>query len=230
MSAAGGEVEGADLRHIDTWLFDLDNTLYPLETGLGLRISGRITDFVERLTGLPRDEAQALQKRYLAEHGLTLRGLMTHHGVDPDDYHAWLNAVDLAGLAVEPALAPALKRLPGRRIIFTNADEGHARRVLDHLKLAHLFDGIFHIANAAFEPKPSPTAFARIIAAHAIAPASTAFFEDAERNLEPAARLGMTTVLVGADAEASTAPFVNFRTRGLASFLAGAKVREEART
>ena len=79
---------GADLRHIDTWLFDLDNTLYPLESGLAGRMSPRITDFVERLTGLPRPEALALQKRYLAEHGLTLRGLMDHHGVDPDVYHA----------------------------------------------------------------------------------------------------------------------------------------------
>lgn len=217
-------MSGADLSHVDTWLFDLDNTLYPLETGLAPRISERITDYVERLTGLPRDEARALQKRYLAEHGLTLRGLMTHHDVDPDAYHAYLNEVDLAGLAVEPALRPALSRLPGRRIIFTNADADHAARVLDHLGLGDLFEGVFHIASAAFEPKPSPRAFERIIAAHDIAPARTAFFEDSEANLAPAKALGMTTVLVGAHASASTAAFIDHRTAALAPFLADAKV------
>ena len=220
--------EGADLRHIDSWLFDLDNTLYPLESGLAPRVSDRITDYVERLTGLPRDEARALQKRYLAEHGLTLRGLMTHHGVDPDEYHAFLSEVDLAGVVVEASLRPALARLPGRRIVFTNADEGHARRLLTHLQIADLFDAIFHIGSAAYEPKPSPGAFDRLIAAHEIKPASTAFFEDFAGNLAPAAALGMTTVLVGASASAIAAPFVHYTAAALAPFLAAARLSEDA--
>ena len=185
-----------------------------------------ITDYVERLTGLARDEARALQKRYLAEHGLTLKGLMIHHGVDPVHYHASLNDVDLSGLLIDETLAPALQRLPGRRIIFTNADETHARRVLNHLGLTELFDEVFHIASAAFEPKPAASAFDRIIAVHAIDPKATAFFEDAERNLEPAAMMGMTTVLVGAHAEASNAPFVQYRTAALAPFLAEGRLKE----
>ena len=222
------EPEGpeADLRHVATWLFDLDNTLYPLESGLASVVSDRITTYVERLTGLPRDEARALQKRYLAEHGLTLKGLMAHHAVDPGHYHAALNEVDLACLAVDEALIPALARLPGRRIIFTNADAVHAQRVLDQLRLTPLFDAVFHIASAGFEPKPSPGAFSRLIAAHDIDPSRAAFFEDAERNLAPAAALGMTTVLVGAQAEASTAPFVHYRAPTLAPFLQRARIAE----
>lgn len=216
----------ADLRHVSTWLFDLDNTLYPLESGLAALTSARITDFVERLTGLPRDEAQDLQKRYLAEHGLTLRGLMIHHGVDPDEYHAHLNDVDLDCLAPDPLLRAALSRLPGRRIIFTNADAGHAERVLVKLAVADLFDEVFHIASAAFVPKPSRGAFERVVAAHAIVPANTAFFEDTERNLEPAAELGMTTVLVGPTAGTSAAPFVHHRASDLREFLAKAKIKE----
>lgn len=223
-AAAGGQ--GADLRRIGTWLFDLDNTLYPLESGLAAATSGRITDFVETLTGLPRAEALALQKRYLAEHGLTLKGLMTHHDVDPDAYHAQVHDTPLDCLADDPTLRAALARLPGRRLIFTNADRAHAERVIAALGLAGLFDGIFHIASAQFEPKPSPGAFARIIAAHDIDPTTTAFFEDAERNLEPAAALGMTTILVGAHAAESTAPFVHYRTPALAPFLAAARVME----
>jgi putative hydrolase of the HAD superfamily len=218
----------ADLRHIDTWLFDLDNTLYPVESGLGMLVSARITDFVAQLTGLPREAAQTLQKRYLADHGLTLRGLMTHHGVDPDVYHAALNEVSLECLARDPALEAALARLPGRRLIFTNADAGHSARVLERLGLTGLFEDVFHIGSAAFAPKPAIQAFERIIAAHGMVPAATAFFEDAARNLAPAAALGMTTVLVGAHAADDTSAFVHYRTERLAPFLAGARVKEIA--
>ncbi len=218
--------EGADLRHVDTWLFDLDNTLYPLESGLAARMSPRITDFVEHLTGLPRPEAEALQKRYLAEHGLTLRGLMDHHGVDPDTYHATFHDVALDCLVPEPALESALRRLPGRRLIFTNSDDVHTERVIQALGLSGLFEDVFHIGSAAFAPKPSAAAFEAIVRTHAIEPATTAFFEDSERNLEPAAALGMTTVLVGSHARASTAPFIHHRAPTLAAFLAAARLKE----
>ena len=215
-----------DLRHIDTWLFDLDNTLYPLEAGLGADISDRITGFVEQLTGLPRDEARALQKRYLDEHGLTLKGLMLHHDVDPDEYHELFADLSLEALARDPALIAAIERLPGRRLIFTNADAGHARRIMDHLGLSGLFGEVFHIESAGFIPKPDPGAFERLIAAHAISPKRTAFFEDRALNLEPAAALGMATVLVGPDAEANADPFVDYRAPRLAPFLAAALVKE----
>jgi putative hydrolase of the HAD superfamily len=221
-------VSGADLSHVDTWLFDLDNTLYPLESGLGVDISARITDYVERLTGLPRDAASRLQKRYLDEHGLTLRGLMLNHDVDPDEFHAVFADLSLEALSRDEALIAAIERLPGRRLIFTNADDGHARRVMARLELDCLFDDVFHIANADFEPKPSPQAFARLISAHAIAPATTAFFEDRAMNLAPAAELGMTTVLVGLGAEANTDLFVRHRAPHLAPFLAEARVKETA--
>jgi putative hydrolase of the HAD superfamily len=217
-----------DFTHIDTWLFDLDNTLYPLETGLGVDISGRITDYVERLTGLPRAEAHALQKRYLEEHGLTLKGLMLHHGVDPDDYHAMFDDLPLEVLTRDAALIDAIRRLPGRRIIFTNADDGHARRVLARMELGDLFEGVFHIASAAFAPKPHPDAFDRLIAAHHIRPATTAFFEDRAMNLAPAAALGMTTVLVGLGAETNADAFVHHRAPRLADFLAALHVKEPA--
>jgi putative hydrolase of the HAD superfamily len=218
--------EEADLRHVDTWLFDLDNTLYPLESGLAARMSPRITDFVERLTGLGRPEALALQKRYLADHGLTLKGLMDHHGVDPDAYHAVFHDVPLDGLAPDDALLRGLRRLPGRRLIFTNSDGIHTDRVVAALGLTGLFEAVFHIGSAAFAPKPSPEAFERIIAAHHVDPASTAFFEDSELNLAPAAALGMTTILVGAHAQACRSPFVHYRTRTLAPFLERARVKE----
>lgn len=221
-------MNGADLRHVETWLFDLDNTLYPAETGLHALMEPRITGYVQRLTGLPRAEAYVLQKKYLADYGLTLTGLMLHHGVDPDDYHANFADVSLAALEHDGELRAALAALPGRRLIFTNADLGHTHRVLARLGLEGLFADVFHIASATFVPKPSREAFAAIIARHSMKPARTCFFEDSERNLEPAAALGMTTVLVGAHAAASTAPFVHHRTERLAPFLARARVAQAA--
>jgi putative hydrolase of the HAD superfamily len=214
----------ADLRHVRTWLFDLDNTLYPAECGLMSEIVDRMTAYVIKVTGLPRDEAFRLQKAYLAEHGLTLVGLMRHHGVDPDDFHATFHDVSLEALAHDADLVASIAALPGRRLIFTNADERHARRVLERLGLGELFDSVFHIASAGYVAKPAPETFARLCADHAVDPRAACFFEDSERNLAPAHALGMTTVLVGAHAEACDAPFVTHRTPHLAPFLRAARV------
>ena len=217
-----------DLRHVNTWLFDLDNTLYPVESGFMGEIERRMTDYVERITGLAREEAYRLQKQYLAEYGLTLGGLVEHHGVDPAEYHAIFDDVPLEALAENPRLTAAIARLPGRRLIFTNANDVHARRVLARLGLEALFHDVFHIALAGYVPKPSPVTFRKMDEAHGIEPAVTAFFEDSERNLKPAAELGMTTVLVGPHAPSSTAAFVRYKTDNLAAFLEVALLSEAA--
>lgn len=216
----------ADLRHVDVWLFDLDNTLYPFETEFMSLIEARMTTFVARETGLPRDEARALQKRYLHEHGTTLAGLMAHQGVDPAAFLDEVHDVSLDSLKPDPDLAAGLARLPGRRLVFTNGDARHAARVLDKLAIADHFEAVFHIAAAGYVPKPAPQTFARLIAAHAVEPSKACFFEDSEKNLAPAADMGMTTVLVGPHAQGSTASFVHHRARRLAPFLHTARVRE----
>jgi putative hydrolase of the HAD superfamily len=216
----------ADLRHIDTWLFDLDNTLYPIESGFMGLVADKMTLFVARLTGLPRDQAYALQKKYLAERGTTLAGLMANHQVDPDVFLADVHDVPLDGLVPDPALRAGIQRLPGRRLVFTNGDRAHAERILERLELDDLFEATFHIASADYVPKPHPDTFDKMVAAHAVTPATTAFFEDTERNLKPAADLGMTTVLVGAHGAASTADFVHYRTSSLPRFLLAAQVKE----
>ena len=224
---AGGPIP--DLTHVTTWIFDLDNTLYPTGSEFMALMEDRMTVFVMRETGLPRDEARALQKRYLHEHGATLAGLMAHHGVDPEPFLTEVHDVALDSLEPDPAVRAGVARLPGRRLVFTNGDERHAERVLRHLGLADLFEDVFHIAAADYIPKPRAETFERMIARHEVHPRRAAFFEDSERNLAPAARIGMTTVLVGPHAEASQARFVHHRTRELAPFLAAARVRERVR-
>lgn len=218
----------ADLRQVDTWIFDLDNTLYPLETGFMRLIEERMTYYFERFSGLPRTEARALQKRYYEAYGTSLAGLIANHDVDAHAFLAEVHDVPLDSLTPDPALRIALARLPGRRLIFTNGSTAHANRVLAHLELDDLFEGVFAIEAAQLLPKPAEATFARLIAAFQVEPRNAAFFEDSERNLAPAAALGMATVLVGAHAAASTASFVNYRTAVLASFLDAARTQEIA--
>ncbi|UAL11016.1 pyrimidine 5'-nucleotidase [Caulobacter segnis] len=215
----------ADLSHVDTWLFDLDNTLYPLESEFMGLIEAKMTDFVARETGLPRDEARALQHGYFKEHGTTLAGLMTNHGIEPKAFLDEVHDVSMDRLTPDPALRAAIDRLPGRRLIFTNGSLGHAERVLAHLELRDLFSEIFAIETADYVPKPSLATFDRITKLHAIDPPMTAFFEDSEKNLVPASRLGMTTVLVGPHAADSTSEHVHFRTNDLAEFLSSARLQ-----
>lgn len=220
-------LEGADLRHVDTWLFDLDNTLYPRESGLGALMEPRITDFMMETTGLDRPAAHALQKQYLLDHGLTLRGLMLHHQTNPDIYHARFHDLPLEALSRDERLRAAIGALPGRRLIFTNADEVHTRRVTERLGLDDLFQDVFHIGSADFQPKPAPAAFAAILREHAIRPLATAFFEDSLVNLRAGKAVGMTTVLVGAATpgaqDEAASDFVDHRAADLASFLAAAR-------
>ena len=217
-----------DLVHIDTWLFDLDNTLYPVETEFMTLIEGRMTDFMEKVTGLPREEARAIQKKYYHAHGTTLAGLIAHHDIDPEDFLTEVHDVSLDRLTPDVKMAEALMRLPGRRLVFTNGSAAHAERVLERLQIAHAFEDIFHISAADYIPKPSPLTFEKMMARHGVSAAGSAFFEDSQVNLAPAAELGMTTILVGPHAAASTADFVHHRTNNLVAFLAGARVQETA--
>lgn len=215
----------ADLSHVDTWLFDLDNTLYPMESQFMGLIEVKMTDFVERETGLPREEARALQKQYFLEHGTTLAGLMANHSVEPKRFLDEVHDVSMDLLVPDAALRTSISRLPGRRLIFTNGSLEHAERVLNHLNLHDLFDDLFAIESADYLPKPALATFDKITKMHAVRPPEAAFFEDSEKNLVPASRLGMTTVLVGPHAAASTSEHVHFRTNDLAAFLSSARLQ-----
>ena len=218
----------ADLAHIDTWLFDLDHTLYPPTTSVLRLIEARIKDYMTRLTGLDPEEAWALQKSYLAKYGGAVAGLIEHHDVDVEAFMAEIHDVPLDGVGPDPQLKAALSRLPGRRLVFTNASAWHAERLLAALDIAPLFHEVFHTEAAGYVMKPDRRAFQALIAAHAVDPGNTAFFEDRPDNLETGKALGMATVLVRPDAADNTDPFVDFRTDDLTDFLAKARVMETA--
>ena len=184
------------LSHIDCWIFDLDNSLYPASADLFALIDIRMGEYIQRLLACDPVEARRVQKSYFHEHGTTLAGLMAGHGVAPRDFLDYVHDIDLARLTADPALVAAMDRLPGRKFVFTNGDEAYASRVLDKLGLANAFDGMHDIHAMDYVPKPNPAAYAALCSAHAIAPETALFVEDMARNLEPAKALGMTTVWV----------------------------------
>jgi putative hydrolase of the HAD superfamily len=183
-----------DFRHVDTWIFDLDNTLYPASSDLFEQIDAKMTAYVQKLAGLGWDDARALQKTYYRDHGTTLNGLMRNHGVDPDEFLGFVHDIDVAVLIPDVDLKAAIVRLPGRRYIFTNGCRDHAARVLKQLELETLFDAIWDIRAIDYRPKPDPQGYRRMLDDHGVAPARAAMFEDSARNLVPAHDLGITTV------------------------------------
>ena len=189
----------ADLSHVNTWIFDLDNTLYPSTSRLFDQIDVRIGQFIAQLFNVDELEARKIQKTYFREHGTTLNGLMTQHGMEPEEFLDFVHNIDFSPLKPSAELEAALNRLPGRKLIFTNADVPYSRKVLARLKISHHFEHIYDIAAANYVPKPYPEAYDLLIKRFEIDPQKSIFFEDIARNLVPAAARGMTTVWVRGD-------------------------------
>ena len=214
---------------MDTWIFDLDNTLYPATSAVFTQVEGRIRDYIADYFALSKDDAFRLQKKYFLEHGTTLKGLLALHGVDPTPYLDYVHDIDVSMVDRHPRLERALSALPGRRLIFTNANVAHAHRIMDRLGVRHLFDGIFDIADARYVPKPAPEIYRSLVERHRIHPASSILIDDLPRNLEPAAALGMTTVwmrtAVPWGQEGGDAPYVHHATDDLVEWLEAARPR-----
>ncbi len=185
--------------HIDTWVFDLDNTLYPARHNLFDLVDQRIGEFIANALDLDLSAARRVQKDYFRAHGTTLSGLMINHNIDPSVFLDYVHDIDVTRLPPSPELDRALARLAGRKVVFTNGSTRHAEQVMARLGIAHHFDGIFDIVEADYVPKPHPGAYAAMVERHRIEPRTAAMVEDMARNLEPASEMGMTTVWVRND-------------------------------
>jgi putative hydrolase of the HAD superfamily len=185
--------------HVDTWVFDLDNTLYPHHVNLWQQVDKRIGEFIGSWLGVPADEARRIQKDYYRRFGTSMRGMMTLHGVRADDFLAYVHQIDHSPLEPNPEMGAAIAKLPGRKLILTNGSTDHAQAVLDRLGIAAHFEAVFDIIAAELEPKPARQTYERFLRLHAIDPARAAMFEDLARNLTVPHELGMRTVLVVPD-------------------------------
>jgi putative hydrolase of the HAD superfamily len=210
------------LAHVDTWIFDLDNTLYPARADLFGRIDARMTRYIADLLGVDEAEAHRVQKAYFHGHGTTLAGLMAEHHVDPHDFLAYVHDIEMDALQADAPLAAALARLPGRKLVFTNGDKPYALKVLDRLGLGGSFEAVHDIHAMALVPKPSPSAYAGLCEALAIDPHAALFAEDMARNLAPAKAIGMTTLWVDNGSEQTPdadRSFIDYTTRDLGPWL-----------
>ena len=223
----------SDLSHIDSWIFDLDNTLYPADVEFFRQIVVKIEKYVARYLSLEPEAALHLQKEYLTEYGTTLSGMMAVHGMDPAPFLDYVHDVDLKFLKPNPVLRENIKALHGKKYIFTNGSKGHARNVAGHLNLFDLFDGHFGVEDTGYIPKPKAQAYDAFLGVFTdIDPTRAIFFEDNLRNLKVPKDLGMTTVLVVSDKDwshepedarpasgAGDADFVDYVTSDLAGWL-----------
>lgn len=221
---------GVRFAHVDTWIFDLDNTLYPPHCDLWPRIDMRITQYMCELFGLDGMSCRALQKYYYRQYGTTMQGLIEEHGISPQAYLDFVHDIDRSDIAADHALARAIAALPGRRLIFTNGSRDHALKTADQLGLAGLFEDVFDIVAADLVPKPHRQVYTSFFARHDIDPSRSILFEDIERNLIVPHEHGMTTVLVVPRSDAhdhredweivrELPPHVDFVTDDLAAFL-----------
>jgi putative hydrolase of the HAD superfamily len=214
---------------VETWVFDLDNTLYPHHL-LWQQVDDRIRQYVANFLRITKEEAFRVQKDYYKRYGTTMRGLMTEHGVNPDDYLEFVHQIDHSPLEANPALGAAIEQLPGRKLILTNGTRKHADAVMKRLEIDRHFEDVFDIAAADLDPKPLPQVYDRFLKKHGVDPTKAAMFEDLARNLEVPHALGMTTVLVVPEKDKEVfreiwenagrdAPHVDHVTDNLATFL-----------
>jgi putative hydrolase of the HAD superfamily len=213
----------AQLHHIRNWIFDLDNTLYPAESGLFALIDVRMGAYIQALLDCDAIEARRVQKQYFASHGTTLNGLMEAHGIDPRAFLEYVHDIALDAIAGDPTLVEAIERLPGRKLIFTNGSDGHAARVLAKLGLGDCFEAVHDIHACNYVPKPDARAYASLCDRFGIDPAQSLFADDMPRNLAPAKAIGMTTLWIDNGSEdAGIGPcdsFIDHRTADLGEWL-----------
>lgn len=206
MSAAFDGLSDERISKVDTWIFDLDNTLYEGDVAFFAQIDKKMTQFISRYLSLQPDNARMLQKEYLVEYGTSLSGLMAVNGMDPAEFLDYVHDVDLSMLRPNPLLRERIAALPGRKLIYTNGSRGHAKNVATHLNLFDLFDGSFGIETGNYIPKPKRETYEIFNADFDIDPARAIFFEDNVRNLAVPHDMGMGTVLVTSDADWSHEP------------------------
>jgi putative hydrolase of the HAD superfamily len=223
----------AAFAHVETWVFDLDNTLYPPSSDLWPKIDQRITVFMSQLFGLDGLSSRALQKYYYQRYGTTLRGLMEEHAISSDEFLEFVHDIDRSSLVPDHTLAEAITRLPGRKLILTNGSRKHALQTAQKLGIDHMFEDIFDIVAADLMPKPAAETYERFFDRHAVDPARAAMFEDIAHNLAVPHARGMKTVLVTSNAGAhdhredceiaagAKAAHVEYLTQDLAGFLFG---------
>ena len=210
---------------INTWIFDLDNTLYSADSGIFQQVHTLMSKFVSAHLNIDIKKAKELQRKYYRQHGTTLRGLMDNHNVDPDHFLSEVHQLDYSIVGPNFKLNRELKKLKGRKIIYTNANRQHANDILIRLELTNVFDNIFDIKTANYIPKPEASPYEQIISEFNIDPITTIMFDDIAKNLVPAKNVGFASVWIDVGYEnfsddiAKSKKYLDYETKDLSLFL-----------
>jgi putative hydrolase of the HAD superfamily len=233
MTEAAARAIGPAFAHVEAWVFDLDNTLYPPDSDLWPQIDARITAYIMDLYGLDGLGARALQKHFYERHGTTLKALLDLGHAEPEAFMDFVHDIDRSRLPVNGGLSAAIGRLPGRKLILTNGSQKHAEATAGALGILDHFEGIFDIKASGYVPKPARAAYDKFFMKHGVDPRRSAMFEDLVKNLKAPHEAGMKTVLITARRDAvdlrdewerrqETPAFIDFVTDDLTYFLASA--------
>ena len=210
---------------IDTWIFDLDNTLYSADSGIFQQVHDLMGKFVSKYLNIEIKKANEIQRKYYKQHGTTLRGMMDNHGVDPEYFLKEVHKLDYSIVDSNKKLNEEIKKLKGRKIVYTNANLQHALDVLDRIELSNFFDNIFDIKMAKYIPKPELQPYEQIIKDFNLNPSRSAMFDDIAKNLVPAKKVGFTSIWIDVGYEnfsddiKASKEYLDFKTKDLSVFL-----------
>ena len=195
----------------NAFLFDLDNTLYPANSGVTEALEARMNDYVQQVSGLPYEEALALRQHYFITYGTTLRGLQLHHKVNIEAYLHTVHDFDMPHyVKPNPTLAALMASITVPKAIFTNSPREHAQRALDAMGMAHIVMPVIDIRQLNFLPKPHPAAYNVALNTIECPATGTVFMEDTLHNLEYAKSIGMTTVYIPHHADMPVPAYVDY--------------------
>ena len=180
-------------------LIDLDNTVYPEDSNIFIQIDLKMKNFIAEYLNVSLDEAFKIQKKYFINNGTTLRGLMLYHNVQPEKFLNYVHDIDLTSIKKNKELGHELKKYNGKKIIFTNGSDQHAKKVLSQIGLNNTIDNIFDIIKADYIPKPEILTYQKVINEYRLDPRNTIMIDDLPNNLRTAKELGMKTVLIKKD-------------------------------
>ena len=212
-----------ELGSIKYWIFDLDNTLYSGKTKVFEQVDKKMSKYISNKLNVTIEEAKKIQKNYFYEYNTTLNGMIKNHKIDASEFLEFVHDIDIDFLKKDIKLNEELKKLTGKKIIFTNGSKKHAINVTSRIGIEQHFDDVFDIVDSEFMPKPAMEPYKKLVEKHKIDPKLCVFVEDIARNLKPAYEMGMKTVWIENDepwaSKFSDSDFVNYRTNDLSEFL-----------
>jgi putative hydrolase of the HAD superfamily len=211
------------LQSIKCWIFDLDNTLYSGKTKVFEQVDKRMSKYISEKLSVSIEEAKKIQKSYFYEYNTTLNGLIKNHKINAEEFLEFVHDINIDFLKKDLKLSEEIKKLDGKKIIFTNGSRKHAINVTQRIGVEQHFDDIFDIVDSNFIPKPSIEPYKKLVEKHKIDPNLCVFVEDIARNLKPAYEMGMKTIWIENDepwaSKFSDSNFINYKTNNLSEFL-----------